>query len=120
MNQYLPVVNCYPFFLILRITGDWLPEAVGRWCHVVSLSGLRVFVVSKVSAQRVPRDGCNVGCDTRAWGEMRGLRDDESSMFLMSQVVIDRERLCVQLEPIPRVHERWLRYRVWPTLPRWG
>ena len=61
---------------------------------------------SKVNARRIPGDKCNIICDTHAWGEMRGLCDDKFSIFLMPQVVSASERLCAQIEPIPRVHER--------------
>ena len=59
------------------------------------------FFVSKLSARRIPGDKCNIIRDTYAWGEMRGLCDDEFSIFLMPQVVSARERLCAQIEPMP-------------------
>jgi len=71
-----------------------------------SYSVVYEFLVSKVSARRIPGDECNIIRGTRAWDKMRGLCGDESSISWTPQVVHARERLCVQMGPIQRVHER--------------
>ena len=108
------------FFLMLKLgsLGNWLRrQLVGS--VMPSHSFVYEFQVSKANARRIPRDKCNVIRDTHAWDEMRGLCDDEFSIFSMPKAASARERLCAQIEPIPRVHERRASYRVWFTLLRW-
>ena len=61
-------------------------------CHLTRSS--TDFGFQRTSAQLIPGDKRNTIRDTRAWGEMKGLCDDESSIFLIPQVVLARERLC--------------------------
>ena len=56
-------------------------------CNTNLFSCVQYFQqVSKVNTRRIPGDKCNIIRDTHAWGEMRGLCDDEFSIF-STQVV---------------------------------